>query len=999
MKLGTQHKSVYLAGVMTAALLDACLATPAAAQAVSTDSSASAPTAASEARAPADAPADQAEPAAAVPATAGPAAEAEDAPIVVTGSRVTNGNNSPTPMTVVSADELLTLQPSSIAQGLSTLPGLLGSIGTTSNVNTGGYNIVNLRGVGLTRGLILFNGRRVGPTQGSTGSQAGTTNIDVVPQMLLKRVDVVTGGASAVYGSDAISGVVNFVTDTRFNGLKVSASNGISTYGDDRKSNIGAAWGTPFAGNRGHFEVSYEYRNNAGFSRAQRDYFDPIYTEQGSVVGGGSPGTAANPFILTTGAHLSTASFGGLIVSGPFNGLRFEPSGTLTPFVHGAASGTTGVEYGGDGAVYRYSSLVSSQQFHQGYSRLDYDLASNVKAHVEGAYTNLKQSITQQTILLNRLSIGYNNAFLSTLQPQYASVISAGLASAPAGTIPSFLISEMNLSLPPNQLVAKQEYWMVDAGLDGSLGKSFSWNIDYYHTDSSLNLTNPHNLSNARLAAALNAVRDSSGRVVCNAALANPTVYGGCVPLNIFGAGATSQAAIDYVTQSTSQTQTYVQDAVSATIKGEPFALPAGPVAVAINGEWRRQSLQVGSNAAPTDAVVCTGIQFNCAATTAPYFAGAALPLPRVSQDVAEAAIEANIPILADKTFFKELSLNAAGRYTHYTTSGNVVTWKLGGVWKPANAVTFRVTRSRDIRAPSLLDLFAPVTLAASQYVDLHTNTPGIVNRLSQGNSDLKPEKADTLTAGVVFRPDFAPGLSFSVDYYHITVNQAIVQNDPFQTTTQAACEASAGASSICALYVRPLPFSNRTAANYPTLLINKSLNIASIRTHGVDFEMNYRHDVGGHVLALRGLVNWQPKLTFDNGPSGVLQVAGSADGLPGIPPVAKLKIVASAAYDIADKINLRVQERWRGSLRQNASPLLFFADDKVPSVGYTDMNITFDVSANASVSFNVQNLFNTTPPPFSSSGGSTQPNYLGGFAQGDDIEGRLFTASVRLKF
>ena len=919
--------------------------------------------------------------------------------IIVTGSRVANGNNSPTPLTVVSAEDLLASQPGSIAAGLNTLPGLLGSLSPTSNVNTGGFSTINLRGIGTLRALVLFDGHRVGPTQAGLGTTtSGAVNIDVIPQMLLQRVDVVTGGASAVYGSDAISGVVNFVTDTKFTGFKVLAQNGISRYGDDRKTTLGAAWGAR-VGDRGHIEFSYEFRDAPGFDRSGRPFFDPIYSEQGSVPGGGAPGTAANPYKLTQGAVLSNLSFGGLINSGPLAGLNFTQNGALTPFVHGVATGTSGVEIGGDGAYYTRSTAGAAQRLHQAFGRFDYDLTDDIHAHAQVAYTDLTQSYTLQNVLLNRVNIGYNNAFLASLQPEYAAIVQEQLAAAPAGTNPSFQFSKMDTVAPNYSVRANLEYWMAAAGLEGDIG-NFKWSADYYHTDSGLRLTNLHNVNSARLAAALNAVVDpASGQTVCNAALVNPGVYGSCIPLNVFGPTSENQDAIDYITQVTSSTARYKQDDISATLTGELFDLPAGPVVVALNGEWRKLTYSVSSNATPTDTLDCTGIQFNCTATTAPYLGGSVAIRTPVSQKVTEGAVEADIPILADQPFVEALNLNTAARYTHYNTSGGVWTWKVGATWKVNDAITLRTTRSRDIRAPNLTDLYAAPTLTPSNYLDLHTNTSSVINRVAQGNADLKPEKADTFTAGVVLRPGFLPRFSVAIDYYNIRVNDAIVTIDPLQAATQSACETSGGTSPVCSLYVRPLPFDDRTPANYPTQLLTQALNIASIKTHGVDFEANYSTSLAGQPIALRALVNWQPRLVFDNGPTGIVHVAGAADGLPGSVPIPSLKFVASVDYDVTDQFRVRVQERWRNSLKQNGSETLVYADPKVPAVAYTDLTMTYTISDAVNMSLNIQNLLDKKPPPVGLAGGSTQPNYLAGYAQGDDIEGRYFTVGMRMAF
>jgi iron complex outermembrane receptor protein len=161
---------------------------------------------------------------------------------------------------------------------------------------------------------------------------------------------------------------------------------------------------------------------------------------------------------------------------------------------------------------------------------------------------------------------------------------------------------------------------------------------------------------------------------------------------------------------------------------------------------------------------------------------------------------------------------------------------------------------------------------------------------------------------------------------------------------------------------------------------------------------LNYATRISGHRLSTRALVTYQPTLRYDNGPAGVVDVGGAADGVGGLPPTPKWKLVASANYDVTDKINVNIQERWRDSLRQNGSATLVFAVGDIPSVAYTDINVEWKATSVVSAYLNVQNLFDKKPPAFASTGGSTQMNYLGGFPQGDDIEGRYFTVGVRAR-
>lgn len=937
------------------------------------------------------------------------------ADIIVTGSRViTNGNGSPTPVTVATTQALLESNPAGVVQALNTIPALLGSLNGTSNVNSGGYNQLNLRGVGSTRALVLFNGHRVGPTQ-----PAGQTNVDAIPQLLMQRVDVVTGGTSAVYGSDAVSGVVNFITDTKFEGFKAEAQAGVSKYGDDGKQRAGVAFGKRL-GERGHIEASYEYNSQDGFNRSDRNFWTPNYTVQGSVVQPvngvtSAGGTVLNPLALVRDARISTSSWGGRINTGPFADLNFAQNGIATPFVHGTKTGTSGIELGGDGAYFTNNTASTSQQVHRGYARFDYELTDNIRAHADGTYTHLSQGFRLQNPTLN-LTIGYNNPFLDAVTVQSPTMTTAQFQNTratqlAANPLSSFAFSKIDTALPNYQARYTLEYWMTTAGLEGNLG-GLDWSTDYYHTDSKTRLTNLHNVSAGRLLAASNAVRNpATGQIVCNAALVNPSVYGSCVPFNPFGPTSENQAAMDYVNQVTTALTHYKTDDFQATVKASPFKLPGGNATFALTGEWRKLTMEVVSNVNPsTDIVDCTGIQFGCVspapgrAPTTPYLspngANAVASRTPVSQTVKEVALEANFPVLADLPFVRSLDLSAAGRYTDYDTSGTVWTWKAGAVWRVSDALTLRATRSRDIRAPNLNDLYAAVGLTPRSYTDVHTGgTTGFVNSLTQGNPILTPEKADTLTIGGVLKPQFLPGFSFTVDYYRINIKNAIVNVDPLQGNTQATCEQSNGTDPTCALYVRPLPFSNRTAANYPTLLIGQSLNVASLKTYGVDFEANYTHDLWGRNLTLRALVNWQPHLIYNNGPSGIIDIAGAADGIGGLPITPKIKVLTSAAYNITSDLRVLVQERWRSSLKQNGSNAVYFVVGKVRSQAYTDINIEYKFAKSMSLFFNVQNLFNRAPAPFASSGGSSQPNYLGGFAQGDDLEGRYFTSGVRLRF
>lgn len=339
------------------------------------------------------------------------AANANPAPVasvVVTGSRVIrNGDSSPSPVTVVSADDLLTSKPgSTLAEALNTLPVFAGSRSASSNPTTAGSaaggsgsaNQLNLRNIGATRTLVLMDGKRVPPTLYNSA-----VDVDLIPQLFVERVDIVTGGVSAVYGSDAMSGVVNYIIDHKFNGFKSDVSYGKSAYGDAGKYDADLAFGARLA--RGlHVEGGIEVRKDEGIDhRSDRDWLNQV-----GVTGAG---TTANPYVLQTNLRQKQFPFGGMITSGALNGQVFKQNGTLSPFVAGTATGTSAIQVGGDGGCWD-SGLLARLKGTQLFGRLDYDLAQGTHAYAQLS-GNLKTNTNfAETDQLNNVTLRSTNAFL-----------------------------------------------------------------------------------------------------------------------------------------------------------------------------------------------------------------------------------------------------------------------------------------------------------------------------------------------------------------------------------------------------------------------------------------------------------------------------------------------------------------------------------------------------------------------------------------------------------
>jgi outer membrane receptor protein involved in Fe transport len=442
-------------------------------------------------------------------------------------------------------------------------------------------------------------------------------------------------------------------------------------------------------------------------------------------------------------------------------------------------------------------------------------------------------------------------------------------------------------------------------------------------------------------------------------------------------------------------------DDVSAAITGSPINGWAGPIEMALSAEFRKLSFRVLSHQPTTDPVVCTGIQFNCSATTTPY-ASTTANFPKVGVNVREAAYEFQVPLLKDAPLVRSLGLNGAVRYTNYSTSGTVYTWKAGLTYMMNGALSLRATRSRDIRAPTLQNLYAPQSSAPLSMIDIHTgNTPGILQQITQGNPNLTPEIADTWTTGFVWSPRFVDGFSLTMDYYYTRIKNGLVNFFTATPSVQLACEDSNGASPICALYNRPFPFSDRTPANYPTSVFNLTINSAGFLAYGLDTEIDYAHRLFEHEFKLRALLNYQPHLINDLGPAGVYDVGGAADGIGGQAATPNIKGLLQANYQVTGNFSAIFQERYRNAIKNYAPGFFVFAIGKLPPAWYTDLTLNYKVKAvsgELETFLNIKNVFNKQPDPWASSGGSGQVGSFGGWLQGDDPLGRYYTVGLRYK-
>ncbi|WP_160738138.1 TonB-dependent receptor domain-containing protein [Altericroceibacterium indicum] len=901
--------------------------------------------------------------------------------IVVTGSRLSQaGFDAPTPVTVLGAEQIDRQGASNVAQVLNDIPAFRPqSTPSTTAIflNNIGASTADLRGLGANRTLVLIDNRRVVPATvaGSSFAPAGAVDLNLVPTSLIKRVEVVTGGASAAYGSDAVAGVVNLILDTDLEGIRASAQYGVADAGDDDEYVLSLAGGSQFAGGAGRIVAGVEYVNDKGTGDCySRSWCAKSYnTVSNPARVGGQAGT-----IIMPNTRVALASVNGLIIGSPLRGTEFNPDGTTFQHDYGTYYNAGLFQSGGGdprNAFYEGFAISSPSERINSFAHVEYDLSSAVTLFAEGSYGRATAHTigAQRRDLANR-TITRDNAFLPASVA--AQMDALGIAAFPMGRIWN--------DIGPTLGSVKRETYRFVGGVEAQLGSGWSLDGYYQFGQTDYHQSSANNTINSHMNYALDAVIDpATGNAVCRAVLQGVAAAQGCQPLNPFGEGSPSAEAIDYVTGTSVQDTTLRQHVASLTLHGTPFTLPAGPVALATGVEFRRDS------ASGTADAISRALDFY----TGP---GSAID---GSMNVWEGFVELGAPIAPG------LDLNGAVRLTDYSTSGSVTTWKLGGTWEATDWLRLRVTRSRDIRAPNVFELFGPPQSSFQSILDPRTEAQVLSSVLIGGNPDLLPEKANTWTAGIVFQPNVGTGnLKLSVDYFDIKLNGAVSTLGAQVIVDR--CEA--GAADLCTLV-------DRDAGGTITQVRNYNLNLNTLITRGFDVEAYYSvplsafsDGMGGNV-SLRLLSTIVDDLITEDSSGTSVDRAGM-NGSPVSQPSGVPRYIINGYLSYSnDPFAAQIQVRHISGGRYNTSligpdedgydPALpnSISDNSVGAWTYLNLNASYDVwrdgERNLQLFGVINNLFDKDPPvDLPSSFGPTN-NVL------YDVVGRTYKVGVRFKY
>ncbi len=910
--------------------------------------------------------------------------------VVVTGSRIPRKDivaNSPT--TVVSAAEISLASVVEIDRILDALPQTVGSNGPSTNNPGSGTATVDLRNLGTNRTLVLVNGRRfIG------SSTTGVVDLNNIPPALIERIEVVTGGASAVYGSDAMAGVVNFILKDNFEGFQVGGQYGITERGDSQRYNIDFSLGTDFADGRGNVVISGNYFKRVQTSASERKFSEVAFAE--TTDGNGNP-------IFAPGGSTT-------VLEGRFNSNTLDNLGVLDTF--GTAIGSLGVIATDDGSARAFSDPEDRYNFAPDNALQlplerwnisgmgNYQLTDQINWFAEMTFTN--STINRQLAATPFSESGFQFSLANPHMPGAFRDVFEQMDTDGDGVVTSGIRRRM-LEVGPRIETNTRNMWRVVTGLNGDVGDGLQWELFYNYGRSEETQRQQNNISISKYQQGL--LVDPSDPTKC----LDPS--GGCVVMNPFGAGTITEDMANWVRVTASNLTTVEQQQLAANIAGDVFDLPAGAVGMAVGAEYRKE----------------TASQFNDSVLNSGDIDGFSGGKDTVgSYDVKEVYLETIIPILSDMAGAQYFGIEAGIRYSDYSTAGGVTSYKIGGEWRPVTDVKVRGLYQRAVRAPNVQELFlgsSNTFPSATDFcdtvrnsnrtdversfcialgipeanIDTHTQDNIQIESLVGGNPNLHEETSDTWSVGLVYTPDAVPGLLLSADLYSIKIDEAIAQFGGGLQSTIDACQNALDLSDpFCSV------LSN--ARDAEGTLVEVSLlnqNIASREVKGIDFAASYGFealdgDIDLNVMSSRLLeykIQGSPLLEASEcaGAVGVRTVCGRANPL--------WRASARATYS-RDAWRASIKYRFIGAVTDervalgSAGPSDLFR----PNIGaqhYFDATVSYDVMEDMTLYATIDNLFDNDPPLIGDASRGNFNTDAGTY----DVLGRRISLGFRAKF
>lgn len=973
-----------------------------------------------------------------------PADENSDAEaIVVTGSRLASPNlESASPVTVVSAEDIKNTGTTRVEDLVNSLPQVFAGQGANYSNGASGTATLDLRGLGSARTLVLVNGRRVVP--GDPGSSAA--DINIIPGAMVKRIDVLTGGASSVYGADAVSGVVNFVMDTKFEGFRIDGQYSFYNHNNDVGTAVtsrlaarnyaiprgmvtdgGAvdatiAFGTGFDDGHGHITAYAGYRKVEAVLQRDRDYSACALTARTNAQ------FAADGQLFRCGGSATSAN--GTIFDGTSSTYQVGPNRTLV----------------GGSTPYNFAPLNYFQRPDERYTAgmfADYEISSALHPYLEFMFMDDRTvaQIAPSGDFGNTTSINCDNPLLSVQQKSILctrgnllnSSTDAFATVGNSGGTPFLFTDSLgntynkgfaqilrrNVEGGPRRSDLEHTSYRGVLGMKGDLGDAWNYDAFYQYGRTITSQIYFNDFSVSRITKALDVVTNPvGGAPVCRSVLdgSDPN----CVPWDIWGTGTVTQAALNYVQVPGFTKGINSEQVVSAALTGDlgkygirsPGAKDG--FGLALGAEYRKETLDFVADA-----------EFQAGDLAGQ---GGATPSVAGNFDVKEVFAELRAPLVQESIFY-DLTVTGGYRHSSYKISSGSTfktdTYKIEGEFAPIRDIRFRGGYNRAVRVPTLQDFFSPQLVSLDGSTDpcagaaitaaqtgciaqglavgqtVATNPAGQYNGLQGGNPGLQPEIADTWTAGVVLQPRFLPGFSASVDWFNIKVKGAIQGIGADTILTQCTNTAN---PFFCGLIHRDSTGSLWRSSN--GYVIDLSQNIGYASTKGLDVNANYSRQLGGlgrmNVTFVGTYLN---SLTTYDGITNPVNCVGYHGSLCGT-PTPKWRHQVRVGLDT--KMGIGVSLRWRYfdpvvQDRTSANPNLAGASQpanrRIPAVSYFDLAMTANVGDHFKFHLGANNLLDKTPPINGGPACPAGPCNGNVWAQVYDSIGRYVYAGVTLDF
>lgn len=917
--------------------------------------------------------------------------------VVVTGSRIARPElDNPMPVSVITMEDMERIGIVTAEDALRLEPSIGSGVGRYNAQGQGfdgGMAAISLRNMGTNRSLTLVDGRR--RVSGSARSSA--VDVNMIPSGMIERIEVVTGGAAAIYGADAVTGAVNVITRSDLEGFQANLRYGMSDKGDAQTTTLSASWGQAFAEGRGHFSVGGTFTDSEGLLTNDRPR-----THRGRLLYGVNPAnTGIGDGIPDRIIHYDFGEF--YYNDYPtflLGNVNFGYTGGVVRelYIHTPLN-ARGEFYGGDGAFQSdIRPLTQGNQLRApirqaaAIARLDFDLTDSV--HYTGRvdlatsrYDGTK-SFYREDSRANWLN-GAGSAWAYLDNPYLPDPMREFMTE---NGLERLRVSRSYLGFGLFQDIHERQLWTLDNTFSGSFDNGMRWEAFAQYGRNTNDVSNPNTVRVSRWIAARDVVADPlTGAPMCRDPEARAQ---GCVPFNIFDSHVPTEREAAWIFGNRREKRINDQFVFGANLTGTAFSLPAGAASFALGVEHRRETLDTRE-----DPLARTGELAHGASV-------AAHAEINESMRVNEAYGELVVPLLANLPLVERLEVEGAYRYSHYDSFGGTETWKFGGTWSPVRGVTFRGVRSHSVRAPNFGEMYEPINVAFSNLADpcedIYTyetpnrlrncqalgiavpppNSVAVSEVVSGGNPDLQPETANSVTYGVILQPRFIPGLDVTVDYWDIDIEDVVTQISA-NNLLNFCVDMPSIDNPFCDQIVRGTDPA-RTVLRVST----QQMNAARFLARGIDYGLNYRRPFGPGFLRF-GLKATRLIQKQMQGVPGIEESTSYQEGGRG-DPVWRGTLITG--YTLGD-FDLTLHNRYVGSAiyDRNRASEESYDNDEIPAVRYTDLSFGWHVNDNFRVTAGVTNLTDKEPP------------FLPGIYMGEegryDIVGRGYFVSLNARF